>query len=268
MSDISSNPPLSPWVRIFTGAALVVLIAGPFLLFAPQVISPRWPWAIPPFNARFLGAIYVAELGSMAIMFVQNRWSPGRAAILAAFIFTFVVSVASFFHMSSFVGFRRVVLWFILYVGYAMLTALALLAYRNLPRVAVLPISESFRRGVNAAGVLMILYGALLFFAPTFAAGFWPWGIDALHGQIYSAVFIAPGAALLLLARQGAREEYLVAGMFIGGLGLFAILGFLLAHLQTGRANFASPGTWLWVLIFACLFALGLAMIRASRAKA
>ena len=89
-----------------------------------------------------------------------------------------------------------------------------------------------------------------------------------MHGQIYSAVFLAPGFGLLLLARSAAREECIVGGMFNAGLGLFAIIGFVLAHLQTGRANFASIGTWAWLLLFAAMFGLGVAMIRASRETA
>ena len=268
MSDISHNPALSPWVRIFTGAALIVLIAGSLLLFAPQIIVPRWPWAIAPFNARFLGAVYVAELASLAVLFMQNRWSPGRASMVVALVFTLVVSIASLIHLPSFVGLRRVALWFILYVGYAVMTAGALLACRRLPAVPRLDVSAGFRNVMQVSGALMALYGAALFIAPTIAAGFWPWGVDAMHGQVYSAVFLAPGLGTLLLARSAAREECLVGGVFNAGLGLFAIVGFFLAHLQTGRANFASIGTWLWLILFAALGLLGLAMIRASRAKA
>jgi hypothetical protein len=267
MSDLASNPPLSSWVRVLTGAALIVLIVGYLLLFAPQVIVPYWPWAIAPFNARFLGAVYVAEFFSLGVLFFHNRWSPGRAALLVAFIFTFAVSIASLIHLSSFAGMRRVALWFILYVGYAALTLGALLLYRELPAVPALRAGKTFRMVMQIAGLLLVLYGAALFIAPGFAAGFWPWGIDAMHGRIYSAVFLAPGIGLLLLARSAAREEFLVGGVFLAGLGVFAILSFILAHLQTGRGSFLSPGTWAWLMLFAALGALGLRMISASRAR-
>lgn len=267
MSDSSFNSPLSPWVRVFTGAALIVLIAGPLLLFAPQAIVPRWPWAITPFNARFLGAVYVAELFSLAVLFIYNRWSPGRAAMAVAFVFTFIVSIASFIHLSSFTGTRRVALWFILYVGYAALTGGALLLYRQLPAVRPLGISEHFGRVMRIAGALLALYGAALFIAPTFAAGFWPWPIDAMHGRIYSAVFLAPGIGLLLLAHAAASEEYLVGGVFTAGLGLFAIISLFLAHAQTGRASFASIGTWTWLALFAVIAIIGGLMIRVSRER-
>lgn len=268
MSETTFNPPLSPWVRVFTGAALIVLIAGPLLIFAPQVIVPRWPWPIAPFNARFLGAVYCAELLALAVLFLDNRWSPGRASLVVAFVFTFVVTVASLIHLSALAGARRVVLWFILYVGYAALSAGALILYQQLPKVSALKVSDRFRSTLQAAGALMTLYGAALFVAPSFAAGFWPWAIDAMHGQIYSAVFLAPGLGTLLLARSAAREECLVGGIFNAGLGLFALIGFALAQAQTGRANLASPGTWLWLLIFAVLLVIGAAMIKASRERA
>lgn len=267
MSDSSSNSPLSPWVRVFTGAALLVLIAGPMLLFAPHAIVPRWPWAITPFNARFLGAVYVAELFSLAVLFIHNRWSPGRAAMAVAFVFTFVVWIASFIHLSSFTGTRRVALWFILYVGYAALALGALVLYRRLPAVPPLGISGHFGKIMRIAGALLVLYGAALFVAPTFAAGFWPWPVDAMHGRIYSAVFLAPGIGILLLARSAAREECLVGGVFNAGLGLFAIISLLLAHAQTGRSDFTSPGTWAWLALFAVIGILGAAMIKASQER-
>lgn len=267
MSDIRINVPLSPWVRAFTGAALLVLIAGPLLLFAPQVIVPHWPWKIAPFHARFLGAVYVAELLSLTVLFIHNRWSPGRAALVVAFVFTFVVSIASFIHLESFSGPRRTAVWFILYVGYAALTFGALLLYRALPAVPALAVSLRFKQITQTAGALLSVYGAALFIAPSFAAGFWPWGIDASHGQIYSAVFLAPGIGLLLMARSAAREECLVGGVFMASLGFLAILSLILAHMQTGRANFASPGTWVWLLIFAAIGVLGAFMIRASLAE-
>lgn len=267
MSETAPNPHLSPWVKVFTGAALIVLIAGPLLLFAPQVIVPRWPWAIAPFNARFLGAVYCAELGALAILFLDNRWSPGRASFVVAFVFTFVVTIASLIHLPAFLGTRRVALWFVLYVGYAALSGGALLLYRRLPTVPALAVSDRFRMVLQVVGALMTLYGAALFVAPGIAAGFWPWAIDAMHGRIYSAIFLAPGIGTLLLGRSAARAECLVGGVFNAGLGLFALIGFALAQAQTGRANLASPATWVWLLIFAALLVIGIAMIRASRAR-
>lgn len=267
MSDMPYNAPLSPWVRAFTGLALIVLIVGPLLLFAPQAIVPYWPWPITPFNARFLGAVYVAEFLSLAILFIHNRWSPGRAALVVAFVFTFVVSVASLIHLASLAGPRRVTLWFILYVGYAALTAGALLLYRTLPAVPPIAISERLGKIMPVAGALLVLYGAVLFVAPGFAAGFWPWPVDAMHGRIYSAVFLAPGIGLLLLARSAAKEECLVGGVFMAGLGFFAILSLILAHLQTGRGSFLSAGTWAWLALFAVMGVLGTLLIRASQAR-
>jgi hypothetical protein len=237
------------------------------LLFAPRTIVPLWPWTIAPFNARFLGAAYVAEFFSLGVLFVHNRWSPGRAALLVAFVYTFVVFIASLIHLSSFAGMRRVTLWFILYVGYAALTSGALLLYRQLPAVPVHRVSEPFRRVLQIAGLLLTLYGAALFITPGFAARFWPWGIDTMHGRIYSAVFLAPGIGLLLLAQSAAREEFVVGGVFLAGLGVFVILSFILAHLQTGRGSFLSLGTWAWLVLFAVMGALGFRMISASQGK-
>jgi hypothetical protein len=120
---------------------------------------------------------------------------------------------------------------------------------------------------MQIAGLAMVLYGAALFAAPAMAAGFWPWPIDAMHGRIYSAVFLAPGVGLLLLASSAAREEYLVGGVFLAGLGVLAVVALILAHLQTGRASFTSPGTLAWIALFAAIGGFGFAMIRVFRAR-
>lgn len=265
MSDI--NTALSPWVRVFTGAALIVLIVGPLLLFAPQVITLYWPWAITPFSARFLGAVYLAEFLSLGVLFLDNRWSPGRAAFAVAFVFTFVVSVASIIHLSSFIGVNRVILWFVLYVGYAALTLGALLLHRGLPSVPPLAVDPRLSKIIQIAAALLVFYGSAMFVSPTAAAGFWPWTIEPMHGRIYSAVFLAPGIGLLLLIRSAAAEEYRVGGVFLASLGPFAILSLVLAQLQTGRAIYANPGTWAWIALFVVIGVLGALMIKASRAR-
>src|SRR5215211_5644888 len=120
------NPALSPWVRVLSGIVLLFLFNGSTLLVWPSFTVPRWPWVIPPFNARFLGAIYLAEAASVLVLFFCNRWSPGRVALLVALVFTTVVSIATLFHLDRFPAPRRTLLWFVLYIGYVVLPAYAL----------------------------------------------------------------------------------------------------------------------------------------------
>lgn len=261
------NPPLSMWVRALVGVVFVVVCFGATLLFAPSLSVPRWPWTIPPFNARFLGAVYAAEAVTVIPFLLVNRWSPGRVGLIAAFAFTTVASIGTLLHVEAFSGGRRTIIWFVAYIGYAVLTALALWAYRDMPRVVPLAIDQAHRRFLRWIGAALVAYGIALFVWPSLASAFWPWTIDAMHAQIYSALFIATGAALTLIARDGARLEILLVGLFLFALGLFAILGLVLADLQTGRANWTGPGTWVWIAMFAGFAVLGGGLMRAALAQ-
>ncbi|TIP95440.1 MAG: hypothetical protein E5X58_02880 [Mesorhizobium sp.] len=57
----SNNPPFHAALRLFSVVVIIVLIVGAGLFFAPVLVKPRWPWAVTPFNARFLGAFYTAD---------------------------------------------------------------------------------------------------------------------------------------------------------------------------------------------------------------
>ncbi|KKM77298.1 hypothetical protein LCGC14_1371540, partial [marine sediment metagenome] len=68
------------------------LLVGFGLFIFPELTRPEWPWAIAPFNARFLGAIYLGAMASVAYMFLSPRWSPSRPILRAIFTFTFNVT--------------------------------------------------------------------------------------------------------------------------------------------------------------------------------
>jgi hypothetical protein len=267
LEEAGENPPLSALVRVLAGVVFVVVCGGATLLFAPSLGVPRWPWSLPPFNARFLGAIYAAEAVTIIPFLSINRWSPGRVALVAGCIFTVVASIGTLLHVDAFSGGRRTTLWFVAYIGYAVLTALALWVYRDMPRIAPLTIDPARRRALNWIGAALVTYGTALFAWPSLASAFWPWTVDALHAQIYSAVFLAAGGALLLVARDGARLEFFLVGLFLFALGLLAILGLALADAQTGRTDWSAAGTWFWVAMFAGLSVLGAALMREARAQ-
>ena len=78
----SDNPALPGSLRIFSGAVILVLLVGGGLFFVPDMVKPRWPWPLAPFNARFLGSFYLAEMVAMVALLVWNRWSPARMILV------------------------------------------------------------------------------------------------------------------------------------------------------------------------------------------
>lgn len=259
---LDANPLLQPWVRWAVLAAILVQLIGVGLLIAPEAVMARWPWKVPQFNARFLGAIYLAQAAASLPLLVLNRWSPGRVALLAAFLFTAIASVGSVLYAGEFLPGKRTPLWFVLYIGYAFITGYALFSNREKQSPAPLPVDGSFRRIVSGLGIGLIGYGVAMFLMPAAAAAFWPWPVNAMHGSIYSALFVAVGAAATLTARDGAPEEWLSLGLFLLVFGAAALLGLYLADQALNRVVWDAPGTLLWAAILLAIAVIGSAAIR------
>jgi len=245
---------------------ILILTIGSFgLYFFPDWTVPRWPWTLPPFHTRFLGAVYLSEFAAVLILLINNRWAPARLSLPVAVSFTFFVSVASFIHLSQFDFTRRGVwLWFILYVVSFFISAFLLWYYRQPPENTAY--TPSFWRNIlTVQAAVYGLYGLGLFFAPEFFGGFWPWKIDAFHGSLYSSVFISGALGNLIVTRVAARIEFLTLGLSQFALGFFAILGLLIVDTQVHRVDWVNPGVYLWIAMFGLLVLVGGGLIGKSR---
>ncbi len=265
MTD-QNNPALSPLVRAMAIAVILFLINGSLLLFAPGIAIPRWPWEIPPFNARFLGAVYLAEAAAVAVLIRYNLWSPGRLALTIAVLFTIPATLGTLIHIDQmFWPGKRAALWFFLYAAYVVLPLLALWRHRSLPRPQPLALASAMAAAVLATGAILAAYGLVAFLAPVWSTAFWPWPVDGLHGRVYAGMFIAGGFGLVMVARGAGREEVLVMGMAALVLGAAAIAGLLLASSSTGRPIAYGPGTIAWLAGFAWFAVLGALLVRCAR---
>ena len=219
------NPQLPGGLRVFSGAVIVVLLVGAGLFFVPDLVKPRWPWLLAPFNARFLGSFYLAELVAMVALLVWNRWSPARMILVMAFVFTLVVSVTSLVNLDHFnFGRKASWLWFTVYAGSAIVSGLFLWNARGTPAVPVAMSGAGWRRYFQAEAVLLGLYGLGLLILPGTFSAFWPWKIDVFHAQTYSAIFITAAAGTLLISAHAPREELVALGAAQLALGLLSIL--------------------------------------------
>ena len=96
------NAPLHPALRFFSAGVLVVLLVGAGLFVAPDLVKARWPWPVTPFNSRFLGGFYIAEMAGMAALLIWNRWSPARLILSMALAFTLLATLASLLNLGTF----------------------------------------------------------------------------------------------------------------------------------------------------------------------
>ena len=90
------NPRVPDFLRAVTWVECVVVGgAAALLLTLPKWGGQDvWAWMTPPFNARYVGVIYLGALVPLVIFAVTARWSPGRIVLWMIFVFTTVIMVA------------------------------------------------------------------------------------------------------------------------------------------------------------------------------
>lgn len=262
------NPALPGGLRVFSAIVIVILLMGGGLFFVPDLVKPRWPWPLAPFNARFLGSFYLGEMVAMAALLWWNRWSPARAILVMALVFTLVVTAASAFHLDHF-DFNRKNgwLWFIVYGGSVLVSAWFLWQARGTPPVASAVSGRGWRAYFGLEALLFGLYGLGLLLAPIAFAAFWPWKTDAFHAQVYSAIFLAAATGTALFARHAPREELAALGAAQLVIGVLSIAGLIVTDAAVKRVDWTAPGTWLWLALVAWIGLSGLIKLRGAMAR-
>ena len=268
MSIKNENPPITPLLRGLTVVEVLVLIgAGVGLFFFTDLTRAHWPWEIRPFNARFVGAVYLTSMIAVAMMLVGGRWAPARLVLPMLFTFTFVVLVMTLLALGNFRYDRLATwVWFVLYIVLPINAAYHIWLYRRLRPADPTPVPAPRRNCLCGIGLVLAAYGVAQFFAPEFASAFWPWKIDTFHGRMYSAIFLTGAVGAFVLARAAAPIEYFTLGITYAVLGFFTILGLVVVDASVHTVDWSAPGTWLWVVAFAISLILGVALIWYSRA--
>lgn len=257
------NPRVSWLLR---GVSLVELgilgLSGVGLFVFPQFFRPLWPWDIAPFNAAFVGAIYLASVPAIATMGLHGGWSPSRVVVAMLLAFTGIGLAASVLNLGQF-HFERWTtwVWFLIFTVLPLNSAFHLWLYRQWPPAQAQPNATLVRLGLRAVAVGLAAYGLAQLLAPEFSSAFWPWPVDAFHGRLYSGAFVAGGAGAWLTARRASRAELTHYALNMLLFGLLSLLGLIGVDLAVRRVAWAAPGTWLWVAGFAGLMGLGLALL-------
>lgn len=265
ISMLDPNPRITDLLRAVTVVEVLVLaVAGPGLLMDVRAVVDIWPWALKPFNQRFLGAIYTAALLGALWQTGVGRWSPARLITLDIFVFTSVVSALSVLYQGMFDVEGRAVsvwIWFILYLGVCANSGAHLIWPRRLRPVGPRP-PAVWRRALWALALMMGGLGLAHLVAPGWLGARWPWPIDTFHARLYSVTFLTPAASALGMLRATAPADWRAQGSMLLAWGLLPILGLWLADAHMRRVDWAGPTTWLWIAVFAAIAAFGLAAWR------
>ncbi len=257
----STNPYIPRLLFIIFVIVALVLLVGASLFFVPGLFGPHWPWPLKPFNARFLGAVYLAEMVTVLMIIGVRRWSPTRVALRQAVVFTSVVILFSLLQYSQF-NFNRPIVWswFIIYIIPTVILIYYWWRYRKVQASDVVPLSKPWRGYLLVEGIILAVYGISLLVLPSVAGAFWPWKIDAFHAQMYSAIFMAGGIGAVILYKSAARLELVTQGLTQVTFGGLSILGLLVVDSAVHTVNWSALGTWVWVGACALLAVSGLGL--------
>ncbi|TJX02473.1 MAG: hypothetical protein E5X43_06980, partial [Mesorhizobium sp.] len=208
---------------------------------------------------------YTAEMVVMTALLVWNRWSPGRLVLVMAFIFTAIVSVASFINLSYF-NFERKApwLWFLVYLASVAVSGLFLWRARARPSAKGVTLNPAWRGYMPVESAILGLYGVGLLLFPLAFGSIWPWPIDAFHAQVYSAIFLAGAGGTYLVWRSAPREELLVLGLAQFLVGLLAILGLVITDAAVHRIDWTATRTLCWLALFGWIGISGVCKLYAA----
>jgi hypothetical protein len=269
MQTLNDNPKITTLLYIVTAVeSFVLLVAGVGLLLFPSFFRPLWPWELSPFNALLLGAIYSASLVATAIVVYLKRWAPVRVVIPMIFVFTAIILVVCLFYSDRFdFQYWGTWVWFFLYILIPANAAYHIWLYRNLKPVNPNPLPTFWRAILLIPTLLLGLYGFSLLIAPVTFSGFWPWQMDAFHGQMYSVLYITPAVGAVLLFRAAASIELLTMGLTQVVGGAVPIVGLWIIDNQVDKIDWSALGTWLWIGSFAIILLTGIGLIWQSSVR-
>ena len=273
MYDTSAkNASVPVFLRIVTIVECVVVAAAAItLFFFPAIAKNIWVWDVPPFNARYVGAIYFAALLPLIIFALVARWSPGRVVLWMIFAFTTAIGVVMFMYIPKFEWTRLgTPIFWLLYIFLPFNSIFFLYKLRDWRVSDSEKTSPLIFNLLLAVTVLCGLYGLGLLLIPETVTAFWPWKIDDFHGRIYAATFLTPAMGAWIIRRDSARSEHLVLGLTLTTLGLLSTIGTVWASLGISpekQINYANLGTWAFFgLNLLCILA-GLGLIRSFQKR-
>lgn len=268
MFDTSSeNPPIPSFLRFVTAVECsVVLFAAVLLFFLPNVARDVWAWDIPPFNARFIGAVYFSAYLPLFIFWYMTRWTPGRFVLSMIFVFTFFIMIVMFVHSNSFAWNRpsTFLIFWPLYIFLPINSFIFLLKSRGMQAPTASNLTPAWRAILLAFSLFGGVYGLGLLLIPELLTSFWPWQVDAFHARIYASAFITPAAgAWILTARSSSFSERFTFGLNLVAGGFLPILGTLWTNseMPAERQIQYDSGAWIYFVIFLLTGILGVGQI-------
>lgn len=257
-TDPPGTTPVLGFTRFMLFASTVFVLAAGLVLFGfPARTEMLFAWTInPPLTAAVIGAAYLASVPLVYLAARETAWARARVAVPGVLLFTLLTSVVTFLHLDRFHlrgGFPFAVLvawvWVFVYIFDPLGLAIALVRQLRLPRVdpprlALLP--GWYRAALTGLGVVLLLTGLAMLFAPGRMIAAWPWTLTPLTCRALGAWGVGIGFVML----QGAWEDdwTRLRGMAVA-YTLFGALQLVnLARFATS-VDWSRPSAWLYALL-------------------
>jgi hypothetical protein len=245
------------------------LWVGFFGFFRPEEILRALPWPVPPFHARFIGAIYLAATVFLLLSLLSRSLLATRTIVRIAFWWTGWLLVVTFLHWSTF-DFARTQVWFWVVAYIAFPLAAAWLAWGPPGREGETPPAGALVREawipplLRGLGILLGALALAFFLFPARAVDFWPWKISPFLAQVYSGPLLGLGIGLFGL---GARRNWVEVKIPAIGLAVAAVLALAASAVHRSAFTPGSVSAVVWFTTLGLVAALaGTLVIKASRA--
>lgn len=267
-AELSPTPKLPALLRVLALVSIVLLaLVGGSLFFFPTLIQDRWIWPLTPFNTRFLGAIYLTALASLASL--VYRPALARLVVPMMWIFTTVVLLSSCLHLEQFNAARRASdLWFWVYfidcvgasyyLGY--FRGASFEGGRSLPSLWPLVL------GVQAG--LLGAYGLGLFVFPAATSSTWSWPLDVFHARLYSSIFLTGAIGSALLSKRATAAECKALGLVQIAFSILVLVGVGMVDSQINKMDWGLLSNWIWLWAIALLGIVGLGLMSQGSGRA
>ena len=241
--------PITRGQRIFfaviCAAALLVAVLG---IFNPSYLASIFTWVeLPPFHARFVGAIYAFGAVFMLGCLLARHQAEVRWGVQMIGIWTGMLLVISLMNLRAF-DFTQlpVWIWFASYIIYPIISLWMTLRQPQLMQAGDLPgpALTAWAKGyLRIQGILFTVLAGLLFASPVFMSNLWPWEVTPRLAQMYAGPLLSYGLGSSWFSRQ---EKWMGIRALLPGMLVFTATTLVISFLHINLFSFRQTSDVIW----------------------
>jgi uncharacterized membrane protein len=237
---------------------VLALWVGVWGYFAPTLVEKALPFHVPPLHARFLGSVYLSGVVIALGAVMARRWYQVREVPIMTAIWTGGLGLISLLHLDAFPSGRpQTWIWFAAYVVYPLIAVWLAWSHWSERGDGGAPIPPWATRYLRVQGVILVVVSVLLLLLPGVMVDIWPWPIDRMLAQMYSAPLLSYGVGSLLMARRRTWREIRVP---IVGMSAFATLALVASVIHQDLFSLSDIEDVTWFALLGAI-SVGLAVL-------